>query len=71
MTYKQLKELDREEAIKMVTVMPKGYKLTTMDLNCFPDKSDVIVFGGNYWKSNDLTADFINEFIEPLIYTSN
>ena len=63
MTYKELKELERIEAIKLVC--PPEYKLTVGDENLFPEKSEVIVFGGNYSDSDDDIVNFINEFVHP------
>lgn len=63
MNYQQLKLLDRLEAIQMV--LPPETDVSDNIADIFPQYSEVIVFGGNYWKSNDLIADFINEFIQP------
>lgn len=63
MNYDELKKLDREVAIKMV--IPKGVKIDTKISNMFPMSPEVIVYGGHYWKSNDLIAEFVNEFIQP------
>lgn len=63
MTYKELKELERIEAIRLVC--PPEYKLTVGDENLFPEKSEVIVFGGNYSDSDDDIVNFINEFVHP------
>jgi len=63
MEYETLKELDRENAIQKVT--PEGTKLNSTIVNQFPEYPDVIVFGGNYWKSNELISDFIDRYIDP------
>lgn len=62
MTYEQLKGIDRKEAIKMIFI---DYIDETRVLNRFPSLSDVIVFGGHYWKNNELIVDFINEYVFP------
>ena len=63
MKYAQLKTLDRLEAIKMV--LPPEMEVSDNIADTFPQFSEVIVFGGNFWKSNDQIADFINEYIQP------
>jgi hypothetical protein len=64
MNYQQLKMLDREDAIKIIT--PEGFKIDTKSLNLFPTLPEVIVFGGEYWKTNDLIANFIIEYVQPI-----
>jgi len=63
MNYEQLKELDRTEAIKMV--LPDGFVLNDFHLKMFPQKSEVIVFGGNYWRTDASVIDFIEKYVEP------
>ena len=63
MTYQELKELDRLDAIRMV--LPPEFKIEDRHLYSFPWKSEVIVFGGNYWRSNESIAQFVEEFVNP------
>jgi hypothetical protein len=62
MNYEQLKVLDRDDAISMV--IPKGEKINTQIRQLFPHNPEVIIFG-DYWKTNDLIADFINKYVKP------
>ena len=63
MNYKKLKEIGRHEAIKMV--VPDDVEVTNKIDKYFPFFPDVILFGGNYWKSNELIAQFVDEFVVP------
>jgi hypothetical protein len=63
MTYNDLKKLDRNKAIRMI--LQDDIKIDTKIENMFPDAPDVIVFGGEYWKTNDLIANFISKFVQP------
>lgn len=63
MNYDGLKKVERLEAIRLV--LPPGTDLTDRIIESFPYFPEVIIFGGNYWKSNDLIADFINEYVKP------
>ena len=63
MTYKELKEMARIDAIK--AVLPPDFELADEHLASFPLNPDVIIFGGNYWKSNEGIAEFIEKYVNP------
>jgi len=63
MKYEELKELDRNKAIKMVT--DEEVEINTFVSNQFPYYSDVIIFGGHFWRTNELIAKFIDEYVQP------
>ena len=62
MTYEELKKIDREEAIKIVT---GNTDVKRSDFSDFPDRPDVIVFGGGYCDSEREIVKFIEKYIEP------
>jgi hypothetical protein len=62
MTYEELKEMDQRDAIcKVMSRSEIDDKLTRN----FPLFADIIIFGNEYWKSNELIVDFINEYLDP------
>jgi hypothetical protein len=63
MNYDDLKSIPRLDAIRRV--LPEGQEMTDKITTVFPYFSDVIIFGGDYWRSNQSIADFINEFMQP------
>lgn len=63
MTYDELKEVDRLDAVRMV--LPDGTAVTDRTLNFFPYYSDIIVFGNEYCESNEGIAKFIDEYVCP------
>lgn len=63
MTYHELTRLPRLDAIKMV--LPDSIEINDKIVNSFPYYPEVIVFGGDYWRSNERIADFVREFIQP------
>lgn len=62
MTYDQLKEMDRETAIKIIS--PSITEINTRIENAYPANSDIIIFGG-YWRTDELVAKFIDEYVDP------
>lgn len=65
MTYDELKEIDRLEAIKMVADLPPGYDLRENEINRFPLFPDVIVFGDDYWGDVEKMTEFIDTYVKP------
>ena len=63
MTYNELTRLPRIDAIKIV--LPDSTEINDKIVNAFPYYPEVIVFGGDYWRSNERIADFVREFIQP------
>lgn len=64
MTYDELKEVDRLDAVRMV--LPEGAIIKDGTLNVFPYYPDIIIFGDEYCETNEGIARFIAEFVHPV-----
>ena len=63
MTYNELKEMARIDAIK--AVLPPDFELADEHLASFPLNPDVLSLAVITWKSNEGIAEFIEKYVNP------